>query len=694
MKQRLLERAKKNLKFKMFIAQEIRQNGYLSVPLSFHYQTKKKLTSFPADGSATKPKFKGIHKVQLDDELINEALNFLFKKASNKVQHFNSKEKITKISVENEGILFCRSRIFEGQRFILAGDLKNSNILMETNLNFFTPVLDRFSPLSYSIAMYVHYELMKHSGEETCYRCSLGHCYIIQGMGLFKEISEDCVQCKQLRKKFIEVSMGGISDSQLTIAPPFWVSMVDLLGPIHVYVPGFERNTGNRKVLEAKVYIMAFVCPTTKNINLQVIETKSTEGILDGITRLGCEHGVPKYFLVDQESSIVKALNEMEVDMRDLQLKLHKESGIEFKVCPVGGHNFHGLVERKIRSVQDGLQACGFDKLRVHATGVQTLASLIANDINNIPLGYAYGRDENNSPLLRLLSPNMLRLGRNNSRDLDGPVKLPSGPREIMENVEKCYSGWFKIWNNVLIPKLMRVPKWFKTDKDLKDGDIVYFQKRESELGSGKWIIGQVENVTKGKDGLIREASIRYQNHNENHSRITDRAVRKLVKLFSIDDASIQQEMQEVEDMLKELGVNIVPRTNQNDEETQNNVATMDSIEETEDDLGTIYEDALKMIDNLKLNEEEANPHLNIKSVKVENCQKCCCKSHCQINLHMNKAAGPKIELMSWTNLVDSNSFSLKEDLQKVFDYEEDLPSEVMDPLTALMMAVNVDLDY
>ena len=267
-------------------------------------------------------------------------------------------------------------------------------------------------------------------------------------------------------------------------------------------------------------------------------------------------------------------------------MKLHKESGIEFKVCPVGGHNFHGLVERKIRSVQDGLQACGFYKMRVHATGVQTLASLIANDINNIPLGYAYGRDENNSPLLRLLSPNMLRLGRNNSRALDGPVKLPSGPREIMENVEKCYSGWFKIWNNVLIPKLMRVPKWFKTDKDLKDGDIVYFQKRESELGSGKWIIGQVENVTKGKDGLIREASIRYQNYNEDHSRITDRAVRKLVKLFSIDDASIQQEMQEVEDMLKELGVNIVPRTNQNDEETQNNVATMDSIEETEDDLG------------------------------------------------------------------------------------------------------------
>ena len=120
------------------------------------------------------------------------------------------------------------------------------------------------------------------------YRCSLGHCYIIQGMVLFKEVCEDCVQCKQLRKKFIEVSIGGISDSQLTIAPPFWVCMGDLLGPIHVYGPGFERNTQNRKFLEFKVYIMTFVCPTT-------------EGIIDALTRLGYEHGIPKYFVVDKE---------------------------------------------------------------------------------------------------------------------------------------------------------------------------------------------------------------------------------------------------------------------------------------------------------------------------------------------------------------------------------------------------------
>ena len=387
----------------------------------------------------------------------------------------------------------------------------------------------------------------------------------------------------------------------------------------------------------------------------------------------------------------------MNVDMRDLQLKLHKESGIKFDVCPVGGHNFHGLVERKIRTVQEGLQACGFEKMRLHATGVQTLASLIANDINNIPLGYAYGRDENNSPLLRLLSPNMLRIGRNNGRALDGPIRLPAGPREIMVNVEKCYSGWFKIWNEVLIPKLIRTPKWFKSDEDLKDGDIVYFQKRESELGSGKWTIGQVEGITRGKDGLIREASIRYQNHSENHARVTDRAVRKLVKLFSIDDASIQQEMQEVEDMLKELGVDIVPRQSENEDSQEvnhdNSVLTPDSIEENYDDVETIFEGAIKMMDGLNLDGEDI-PAVNLDNIKLENCKKCCCASHCRLNLHVKKGSGAKIDVLSWRSLLEANSFSLNEDVQKIFDFEEDLPSEVMDPLSALMTAVNMDLDF
>ena len=57
---------------------------------------------------------------------------------------------------------------------------------------------------------------------------------------------------------------------------------------------------------------------------------------------MSCEIGVPKYLLIDSDDAIKKALRELEVDVKDLEFKLHKEKGIVFDVCPVAGHNAHG----------------------------------------------------------------------------------------------------------------------------------------------------------------------------------------------------------------------------------------------------------------------------------------------------------------------------------------------------------------
>ena len=75
--------------------------------------------------------------------------------------------------------------------------------------------------------------------------------------------------------------MGPVSDHQITISPPFFVTMLDLFGPLDVFVPGRERETRNRRVERAKVWIIVFVCPVSRLLNLQVIEGKSAEAIVD-----------------------------------------------------------------------------------------------------------------------------------------------------------------------------------------------------------------------------------------------------------------------------------------------------------------------------------------------------------------------------------------------------------------------------
>ena len=249
---------------------------------------------------------------------------------------------------------------------------------------------------------------------------------IIQGLSLFRELNEDCVKCIKLRGQYIQAAMGPISDAQLTIAPAFWISMADIMGPVYIYAPGHAARTRNTKSIEVKAYVMVFVCPTTKNVNIQVLEGKSADAVVDGLNRLGCEVGFPSYFLIDKDSGIMKALNEANVSLKDMQGLVYKERKIKFKTCPIGGHNFHDAVERRIRSIEENMEKAGIFKLKLHATGLQTVLKLIENQMNNLPLGYIFGRDSDNSPLLKMICPNFLRVGRINDRSLDGPIKLPN----------------------------------------------------------------------------------------------------------------------------------------------------------------------------------------------------------------------------------------------------------------------------
>ena len=78
---------------------------------------------------------------------------------------------------------------------------------------------------------------------------------------------------------------------------------------------------------------------------------------------------------------------------------------------------------------------------------------LVENDVNNVPLGFLYGRDADNTPLLKLITPNLLKIGRLHSRALNGPVKFPTGPKDLMVKVEQTYEAFFKVWNTSMVKR-------------------------------------------------------------------------------------------------------------------------------------------------------------------------------------------------------------------------------------------------
>ena len=196
--------------------------------------------------------------------------------------------------------------------------------------------------------------------------------------------------------------------------------------------------------------------------------------------------------------------------------------------------------------------------MRLHATGLETLCKLIECNLNNTPMGLSYGRNETNTPLMKLVSPNTMLVGRINARSPIGPFSLPAGPKSLMARVEACYKIFYKEYVDTMLVKYLLdlQPKWFKNDRDVKVGDVVYFHKRETEFDD-PWTVGMVERVVRSIEGVIRRATVKYFNSTESSPRFTDRSIRKIIKLFNLDDGNWQANMDMVKKNLDEVGFKV-----------------------------------------------------------------------------------------------------------------------------------------
>ena len=494
--------------------------------------------------------------IKITEDQLSAALENLFQKATLEVLKYNDDKEIEKIAVKHEGILYYKSRLLECAELKAVGHLADSiNIENFTGVNFRVPLVDQHSPLGLSIALYMHYDKYPHRGAETLHRMSLQFCKILKGRKLFTQISIDCIYCKKIQKKLIDQVMGPLAESQTTISPVFYFTMVDLWGPLTAFVPGYEKVTRTNKPHE--VYMMVFVCCATGTVNCQIIEGKDTGFCLDGFNRFFCETTVPKICFPDREGGLIKSLSQGEIDITDLSGTLRRQRGIIFEAVVPQGHYRHGKVEKRIHMLQQSLERSQIRNSRCTATGWQTLAKLIERSVNSIPIGFLHHQSGGLNPLLRILTPNSLKLITTSDRAPIGVFNIPDGAAGIMENIDQKYETWYQVWNEQYLPLVMDRQKWHFRKENLIPGDIVYFKLTESKM-SADWRIGKVEAVKIGKDGYVREATIAYKNASSDDPsdwthRTVDRPVRNMVKLFHIDDTCLMDDIRAVNELTKKI---------------------------------------------------------------------------------------------------------------------------------------------
>ena len=291
-----------------------------------------------------------ISVVVLTDEDLKYAYNYYYRKATNEVKKFNEKKRYQNISYEKDQILYYSGRILPNEEvnsvLPLAGVMKDLS-----NLTFCVPIIDKHSPIAYSIMNEVHWhdDIAMHAGVEILLRRSIQYAYIIEGRDIAKRIKHSCERCRYIYKRTIEVVMGPVSTHNLNIASPFYISQVDIAGPFTAY-------SSHNKRASIKIYFCVFCCSTTTAVSIKVLEDYTTTAFIQAFIRFSCDRGYPKMLFVDEGSQLVKGCQTIGFSFRDAKHKLNIEANVEFESCPVGGHNMHGRVERRIRHIKESIE--------------------------------------------------------------------------------------------------------------------------------------------------------------------------------------------------------------------------------------------------------------------------------------------------------------------------------------------------
>ena len=110
----------------------------------------------------------------------------------------------------------------------------------------------------------------------------------------------------------------------------------------------------------------------------------------------------------------------------------------------------------------------------------------------------------------------------------------------MIESNALIFKAWFKAWIVSYVPTLMDRPKWHASDQEINAGDIVLFLKNEKEFDQ-QYQYGRVNDIYRGKDGLIRKVDVQYKNPTEDTFRTTSRGVRDLVLISPIDELDIYE---------------------------------------------------------------------------------------------------------------------------------------------------------
>jgi hypothetical protein len=348
------------------------------------------------------------------------------------------------------------------------------------------PVILVKSDLVHSLLLYVHFIELPHAGvEATLARIRQRFFPVGHARRAVSRLKESCTKCRILLRKAVKLELADLHSSRTVIAPPFYAIMMDI-------AMGFKARPTKDLRKSFAVKALVIVCLLTSATSIHVIEGLTTQSVIMGLERHVSRYGVPAHVYVDAGSQLEK-LQDTCFSLRAIESWETTGATFSVTVATPKAHQQQGRVEAKIKILREMLQVFS-DTCDLCNTviGWETIFAKISDHVDNLPIARGTSSAPNDLGW-EIITPNRLKLGRNNFRQLDGEIQLTGGPQGMLERNRVLTDKWYQLFVE-RIPLLIPKPEK-PTGASLSVGDVVLFVFQDPGIPKmWTWKLGVVES--------------------------------------------------------------------------------------------------------------------------------------------------------------------------------------------------------
>ena len=402
---------------------------------------------------------------QEDWASMTTAIRYVTILASVQAQVALDKLKLRKRCTMRGGVWYASQRL--GKEGLLdVADLDFEAFYDRVSIKKVLPVMLVDTKLFRALALHIHFREFPHQGVETTL-ARLKQTFYPLGYArrLITAIRKSCSKCRILLKRVIDLELAYLHPMRSTIAPPFYAIQMDI-------AMGFKARPTNDSRRSFTAHALVIMCLLTSATSIAVLDGLTTQTVVMALERHASRYGMPAHIFVDSGTQLEK-LRDTHFSLRDINGWESQGKRFTVKVSTPKAHEQQGRVESKIKVVRKLLQSLSDTAELVNTLlGWETTFLRVADQIDDLPKA----RRSDLAPTdlgWEIITPNRLKLGRNNFRQLEGTIILSNAPQAQLERNRLCQEKWYELFIDrihLLVPKAER-----RDAIVLKPDDVVLF---------------------------------------------------------------------------------------------------------------------------------------------------------------------------------------------------------------------------